>query len=226
MDAALYRRAVGGLLALIVILGAALFIPAGTTSYWQAWVFLGVFFTCVVAITVYLMRNDPKLLERRVNAGPVAEQEPTQKIIQLLASLSFIAIFIVSALDHRFGWSAVPPYAVALGDVLVALGFYFVLLVFRTNTYAAGTIEVEPGQCVISTGPYALVRHPMYGGALIMLLGIPLALGSWWGLLTIIPMAFVLVWRALDEEAFLVKNLPGYAEYRDHVKHRLVPLIW
>lgn len=101
-----------------------------------------------------------------------------------------------------------------------------VFLVLRENTYAAGTIEVEQGQQVISTGPYALVRHPMYAGALIMLLGIPLALGSWWGLLTIVPMALALVWRILDEEAFLRKNLPGYAEYRAQVKYRLVPLIW
>jgi protein-S-isoprenylcysteine O-methyltransferase Ste14 len=226
MDAVLYRRAFGGFLALIVILAALLFIPAGTLRYWQAWVFLAVFSAWVLAITVYLMRKDPKLLERRINAGPAAEQEPSQKIIQALASLSFIAIFIVSALDHRFGWSAVPLYAIALGDLLVALGFYFVFLVLRENTYAAGTIEVEPGQDVISTGPYALVRHPMYGGALIMLLGIPLALGSWWGLFTIIPMVIVLVWRIIDEEVFLVKNLPGYAEYRDRVRHRLVPLIW
>ena len=165
-------------------------------------------------------------MERRVNAGPAAEKETSQKIIQLFASLSFIAIFVVSAIDHRFGWSAVPVSVVVLGDVLIALGFYAVFLVLRENTYAAGTIEVEQGQQVISTGPYALVRHPMYAGALIMLLGIPLALGSWWGLLTIVPMALALVWRILDEEAFLRKNLPGYAEYRAQVKYRLVPLIW
>ncbi len=226
MDAALYRRAVGGFATLIVILGAALFIPAGTTRYWQAWVFCAIFSVWVLAITAYLARKDPKLLERRVNAGPAAEKETSQKIIQLFASLSFIAIFVVSAIDHRFGWSAVPVSVVVLGDVLIALGFYAVFLVLRENTYAAGTIEVEQGQQVISTGPYALVRHPMYAGALIMLLGIPLALGSWWGLLTIVPMALALVWRILDEEAFLRKNLPGYAEYRAQVKYRLVPLIW
>ncbi|HLN47666.1 MAG TPA: isoprenylcysteine carboxylmethyltransferase family protein [Magnetospirillaceae bacterium] len=226
MDAALYRRAAGGFAVLIVILGAALFIPAGTIRYWQAWVFCAIFSVWVLAITVYLARNDPKLLKRRINAGPAAEKETSQKIIQLFASLSFIAIFVVSAIDHRLGWSAVPVSVVVLGDALIALGFYAVFLVLRENTYAAGTIEVEQGQQVISTGPYALVRHPMYAGALIMLLGIPLALGSWWGLLTIVPMALVLVWRILEEEAFLGKNLSGYVEYRAQVKYRLVPLIW
>jgi|SRR5271165_67149 len=226
MDPTLYLRALGGLASLVVILAASIFIPAGTLHYRQAWVFCAVFSSCVLAITVYLMRKDPKLLERRMNAGPAAEKETRQKIIQFFASLSFISIFVVSGLDHRFGWSAVPVSVVALGDILVALGFYLVFLVLRENTFAAGNIQVVPDQQVIATGPYALVRHPMYGGALVMLLGIPLALGSWWGLLTIIPMVLVLVLRLLDEERLLASDLPGYPEYRNRVKYRLVPLIW
>jgi protein-S-isoprenylcysteine O-methyltransferase Ste14 len=223
---ALNIRAMAGLLQLLIIMAAIIFLPAWTLDYWQAWTFLAVFFASVLAITVYLMKNDPKLLERRANAGPGAEQEKSQKIIQSLAAIAFIAMFVVSALDHRFGWSSVPPYVSLLGDVLVALGLYFVFLVFKENSFASGTIEVGAEQRVIATGPYALVRHPMYIGALVMLLGVPLALGSWWGLLTIIPMVLVLVARLLDEEKFLAKNLAGYSDYQSKVKSRLIPLIW
>ena len=172
------------------------------------------------------MKNDPKLLERRVKAGVGAERERSQNIIQAFAALAFIAIFVVSVLDHRFAWSTVPAYLTALGDVLVALGFYLVFLVFKENTFASGTIEVGAEQKVIMTGPYALVRHPMYIGALVMLVGVPLALGSLWGLLTIVPMVIVLVARLLDEEKFLAKNLAGYSEYQSRVRSRLVPMIW
>jgi protein-S-isoprenylcysteine O-methyltransferase Ste14 len=223
---ALNIKAMAGLLQLLIIMAAIIFLPAWTLDYWQAWIFLAIFFVSVLAITIYLMKNDPKLLERRANAGPGAEQEKSQKIIQSLAAIAFIAMFVVSALDHRFAWSAVPPYVSLLGDVLVALGLYFVFLVFKENSFASGTIEVGADQRVIATGPYALVRHPMYIGALVMLLGVPLALGSWWGLLTIIPMVLVLVARLLDEEKFLAKNLAGYSEYQGKVKSRLLPLIW
>ena len=219
-------KAFAGMLQLLVVMAAIIFLPAWTLDYWQAWVLLAIFFASVLAITLYLMKNDPKLLERRANAGPGAEQEKTQKIIQSLAAIAFIAMFFVSTLDHRFGWSPVPPYGSLIGDVLVALGLYFVFLVFKENSFASGTIEVGAEQRVIATGPYALVRHPMYIGALIMLLGVPLALGSWWGLLTIIPMVLVLIARLLDEEKFLSKNLAGYSEYQGKVKSRLIPLIW
>ena len=220
------KQALGGLTSLFVILAAALFIPAWTLSYWQAWVFLGVFMTSALAVTIYLRQNDPQLLERRVKAGPAAEQEPIQKIIQVLASISFIALIVVPAIDHRLAWSAVPPYVVAAGDILIALGFFIVFLVFKANTYTSGIIEVAPDQTIITTGPYALVRHPMYIGAIIMLVGIPLALGSWWGLLAVVPITAVVIWRLLDEERFLAKNLPGYSDYRNKVRYRLVPLIW
>jgi protein-S-isoprenylcysteine O-methyltransferase Ste14 len=219
-------KAFAGMLQLLIIMSLVIFLPAWTFRYWQAWIFLAVFFVSVLAITLYLMKNDPKLLERRTDAGPVAEQQTIQKIIQSLAALAFIAMFIVSALDHRFAWSTMPPYVTALGDILVALGLYFVFLVFKENTFASGTIEVGAEQRVIATGPYAFVRHPMYIGALVMLLGVPLALGSWWGLLTIIPMTLVLVARLLDEEKFLARNLAGYCEYQNKVRSRLIPLIW
>ncbi|MFZ2059948.1 MAG: isoprenylcysteine carboxylmethyltransferase family protein [Candidatus Binatus sp.] len=219
-------RAFAGILQLFIMLGLTIFLPAWTFDYWQAWIVVAVFFGCTIAITLYLMKNDPKLLERRVSAGVVAEHEKNQKIIQAFAALAFIALFVVSSLDHRFGWSRVPSYLVAIGDVLIVIGFYLVFRVFKENSFASGTIEIGDEQKVIMTGPYALVRHPMYVGAMVMLVGVPLALGSLWGLVALVPMMVVLVARLRDEERFLAKNLAGYCEYQSKVRYHLLPLIW
>jgi protein-S-isoprenylcysteine O-methyltransferase Ste14 len=219
-------RAVLGLAQLIAILGVLLLAPAWTLGYWRAWVYLFVFGASSALITAYLWKKDPQLLERRIHGGPGAEREKSQKLIQLLASIAFVGAMIVPSLDHRFSWSAVPLPVVVVGDVLTSLGFFIVFRVFRENTFTAATIEVAPDQRVISTGPYAIVRHPMYSGALVMLVGTPLALGSWWGLLMSVLMTFAIAWRALDEERFLRKNLPGYAEYCQIVRYRLLPFVW
>lgn len=227
MISKLHKKAFGGILFVILLLAMMVFIPAGSFDYWQAWVFLVVFSSSVFAITIYLMKKDPSLLERRVKAGPGAEKEKDQKVIQWVAQIAFILVFVVSSLDHRFVWSVVvPEYAVAAGDLLVILGFLIVWLVFKENTFTSGTIEVIAEQKVISTGPYRFVRHPMYSGTLILLLGVPLALGSLWGLVTLIPMVIVISWRLLAEERFLSANLPAYSEYLKRVKYRLVPCIW
>jgi protein-S-isoprenylcysteine O-methyltransferase Ste14 len=222
----LNRKAFGGLLQLTVFLAAALFIPAGTLNYWQAWVFLVVFSIAALAITIYLIKKDPQLLERRIKAGSGAETQRSQKIIQFFAAIAFIAIFILSALDHRFGWSVLPYYVVIVGDFLVALGLLTVFFVFRENSYASATIEIVDEQRLITTGPYAIVRHPMYSGAFVMLAGVPPALGSLWGLLAVIPIMLVIIWRLIDEEKFLQINLPGYSAYLSNVKCRLLPFIW
>jgi protein-S-isoprenylcysteine O-methyltransferase Ste14 len=219
-------RAIGWLLVLLVVMGAVLFVSAWTFNYWQAWVFLSVFGLSSLAVTVYLMKNDPKLLERRMHGGPTAEKELSQKIIMSAASIGFAAILIVPALDHRWHWSAVPPYAVIAGNILIVLGWTIILFVFRENTFTSATIEVAADQRVVSTGPYAVVRHPMYSGSLLYFLGIPIALGSWWGLLVGILMMPVFVLRPFDEEKLLARNLPGYSEYMDRVKYRLVPFVW
>jgi len=219
-------KAVLGLTALVIVLGIAIFVPAGTLAYWQGWLYLLVFVGSAGIITVYLWRNDPQLLQRRVNAGPTAEQQTSQKVIQALASLSFVAIFVVSGLDHRYGWSRVPLAIVILGDVLVLAGFFAVFLVFRENSFSSATIEVAAEQRVISTGPYAVVRHPMYAGAFIMLLGTPPALGSWWGLVPALLLMLVIVWRLLDEERLLASELHGYRDYMTKVRFRLVPWLW
>jgi protein-S-isoprenylcysteine O-methyltransferase Ste14 len=215
-----------GFTQLVAVLGVLLFAPAWTLDYWQAWVYWFVFAASSALITTYLWKNDPKLLERRINAGPGAENEKSQKLIQLLATFIFIGAMILPSLDHRFSWSAVPLPEVVAGDVLTALGFLIVFLVFKENTFTAATIAVTVDQKVVSTGPYAIVRHPMYSGALIMLFGTPLALGSWWGLLMFIPMILTIAWRARDEERFLMKNLSGYEQYCQIVRYRLVPFAW
>jgi protein-S-isoprenylcysteine O-methyltransferase Ste14 len=219
-------KAFSGLLQLTVFMAAALFIPAWTLNYWQAWLFLAVFFVAVLLITVYLIRKDPGLLERRIKAGSGAETRRSQKIIQLLAAIAFISIFILSALDHRFAWSALPYYVVVAGDLFVALGLLVVFFVFRENSYASATIEIVTEQQLITTRPYAIVRHPMYTGAFIMLVGVPPALGSWWGLLAVIPIILAIIWRLMDEEKFLQTNLDGYSDYLSNVKYRLLPFIW
>jgi len=222
----LNKKAFGGLFGLLAILGILLFGFAGTVNYWQAWIFLVVFGVSTLMVTLYLMKNDPKLLERRVKAGSGAEKEVKQKIIQFVAQIAFILIVIFPGLDHRFGWSTMSISLIILGNGLVALGLYLVFLVFKSNTFTSATIEVDNNQKVISTGLYSLIRHPMYSGAFIMLIGMPMALGSLWGILTIIPLILVIVWRLLDEEKFLAKKLKGYKEYCQKVHFRLIPFVW
>ncbi len=219
-------KAFGGLLFLLLLISISLFLSAWTFNYWQAWIFIIVFGLSVLAITLYLMKKDPELLERRVQAGPSAEKETIQKIIQAIAGVDFIAIFILSALDHRFSWSTTSLSLIAVGNILVMIGLYIVFLVFKENTFTSATIEVAPKQKVTSSGPYALVRHPMYSGAFIMLLGVPLALGSLWGLLAVIPIIIVIVIRLFNEEKFLSSNLVGYKEYCKKVRSRLIPCVF
>ena len=222
----LHRKAFVGLAILFLVMAALLFVSAGTLHYWQAWTYLAVYFGASIAITLYLVKKDPELLARRMSGGPFAEKEPAQRIIMSITSLGFIALAIVPALDRRFGWSDVPVYAVALGDAVMLLGWLGIYFVFRENSFAAATIQSSADQRVISTGPYAWVRHPMYAAALVMLLGISPALGSWWGIPIVIAILPALIWRLTDEERFLVRNLPGYPEYQGRVRYRLLPFVW
>ena len=150
----------------------------------------------------------------------------TQGDTGLTLSKRYGYVIVISVLDHRFRWSAMPPRVALVGDAFVVLGLVIIFLVFRENTFSAQTVEVEAGHRVIATGPYALVRHPMYAGGLVFILGIPLALGSLWGLASIVFFTPVAAWRILDEENLLAKDLPGYAEYEKRVKYRLLPHIW
>jgi protein-S-isoprenylcysteine O-methyltransferase Ste14 len=211
---------------LAVVMGLLLFVPAGTLRYWQGWVYLAIFTGTSALTTLDLMRRDPALLERRMRGGPTAEKRPAQKIIMLATSIGFVALLVVPALDFRFGWSAVPLAGVLVGDALVVIGFFFIALVYRENTFTSATIEVAADQKVISTGPYAIVRHPMYASGSLYLVGTPLALGSYWGLLVFAAMLPFLLWRLLDEERLLAQDLPGYVEYQQRVRYRLIPFVW
>ena len=210
----------------VVFFGVALFVPAGTVDYWQAWVFIAVFLTATMVPSAYLAVRNPAALARRMKAGPAAETRPTQRIIMSATVLLVIAALVVSALDHRFGWSSVPLWLIVAGDVLVVGGLVLSQLVVVQNSYAAATITVEADQPLVSTGLYGVVRHPMYLGALIMMVGMPPALDSLWGLVVVAVALPVLAARILDEEKMLRQELPGYPEYASRVRKRLVPGVW
>ena len=220
------RKALLSVPALTAVVGAIIFVAAGTLHYWQAWLYLLVFMLVSLFITIYLIKNDPELLKRRMRGGPQAEQRTSQKIIMLFTSVAFIALVVVPGLDRRFGWTLVPIVLVILGDALVAIGFYFIFLVYKENSYTSATIEVAADQKVIDTGPYKFVRHPMYASALLYLLGTPLALASYWGLIPFVTIIPFLMWRLMDEESMLKKELPGYSQYQQRVRRRLLPGIW
>jgi protein-S-isoprenylcysteine O-methyltransferase Ste14 len=209
-----------------VFFGVLIFLPAGTFDYWQAWLFIAVFAAVSAVPSIYWAVKRPEVLRRRMNAGPMAEGRAAQKLIATGIYLWFSATLAVSALDHRFGWSNVPTAVVLVGDVLVAVGLGIALLVVHQNSYAAANVTVEQDQKLVSTGLYGLVRHPMYFGALMMSVGIPLALDSYWGLVLVVPGLLVFVYRILDEEKLLNQDLPGYRDYTQQVRSRLVPGIW
>ena len=210
----------------IVFFGMLLFWPAGTFDYWQAWVFIAVFVVGAMVPTIYLAVAYPDAFRRRTRSGPFAETRTVQKFINVGIMLAVVTTGVVSAVDHRFGWSTVPTAVVVVGNVLVVAGLGLAELVVIQNNYAAATITVEEEQPVVSTGLYGLVRHPMYVGALIMMVGMPLALASYWALLTIIPGMLVFAARISDEEKALRQDLDGYQEYTEKVQYRLVPGVW
>jgi protein-S-isoprenylcysteine O-methyltransferase Ste14 len=210
----------------VVFFGLLLFWPAGTFDYWQAWVFIAVFVLSTALPNLYLARVKPELMQRRIHAGPTAETRPAQRIITAAVFLSVVLLSVVCALDHRFGWSTVSTPVVIVGNILVLVGLGIAGLVLVQNDYAAATITVEADQKVVSTGLYGFVRHPMYAGALIMMIGSPLALGSYWGLLVVVPALVALSLRVTDEEKALREDLDGYDGYTEKVHYRLIPGVW
>ncbi|WP_025735323.1 methyltransferase family protein [Mycobacterium genavense] len=210
----------------LAVLGLLLFLPAGTLDYWQAWAFIATAMVATIPPTIYLYRINPAALERRMHAGPGAEGRTLQKALITGAFVAFTAMLVFSAYDHRMGWSRVPGWVSLLGDGLVAIGFGIAMLVVAQNAYAAATVRVESGQTLVSSGVYKHVRHPMYVGNFVMMIGIPLALGSYWGLLFVIPAQAVIVLRILDEEKLLTEQLPGYREHTQRVRYRLLPYVW
>jgi protein-S-isoprenylcysteine O-methyltransferase Ste14 len=206
-----------------LVLGLIFFWPAGTFRYWQAWTYIALLSILMLRAFAYLIRKDPELLERRMRAK---EKEPRQKVITSLSTPVFLAIFLLPGFDRRYGWSSVPVLVVIAADILALAGYGLFLRVLRENSYASRIVEVEENQKVITTGPYALVRHPMYIGIMVMFVFTPLALGSYWAVLPALMVALVLVARIVNEEKVLLARLPGYREYTQRVRYRLIPGVW
>jgi len=218
MSAYIIRSSIFGIAALL----ALTFIPAGTVHYWQGWLYVATWIVVGSAYTAWVAKHDPALLKRRTEAGVQHEKEPTQKVVILFLYVAFVLLLIVPPLDFRFGWSRAPWYVSVLGNVLIAVSFYIFFLVSKVNTYAAANVRVEEGQKVVSTGVYGIVRHPMYSGALFLLVGTPLALGSWWSLLLVPLFLPILYFRIANEEKVLKRDLRGYEEYTHEVRYRLI----
>lgn len=222
----LYRRAIAQSFFGLIFFVALIFVTVGTWNYWRGWVFLAGFAASTTSFTLYLAIYDKPLLERRMNAGPWHEKERSQKIIVSLVIVAFLAFIVLPILDYRFDLSPVSAWVSIAGNTIILFSFLAIFRVIKTNSWAASNIRVESGQKVIDTGPYACVRHPMYAAAIWLFVGIPLALGSWWSVGLLIPFSPVLLWRLLDEEKILARDLPGYAEYMRRVKYRLIPFVW
>ena len=205
-------------------LAAIFFIPAGTIRYWEAWVWLAVMILPMLGALLYMWKNDRALIERRMRTR---ETEKQQSLLIKLSWFWFAIAFLFPGFDRRFGWSHVPTNVVIASDVLVFLGYCMLIMVFRENSYASRVVEVEKGQKVIDTGPYAIVRHPFYLGSIILYAFTPPALGSYWGLLPMLLIIPLLTFmRIPNEEQVLLRDLPGYAEYMQKVKYRILPGVW
>ncbi len=207
----------------IVIMGAMFFWTAGTIRYWEAWLFLAVMFIPITCSAVYLLRKEPELLQRRMENR---EERGQQKVFQILGTVSWIGTYVIPGMDRRNGWSEVPIWLVALSAVVMLAGYYLFFRTMLENRFAARTVRVEEGQTLITTGPYAVVRHPMYVGGGLMMVFSPLVLGSYWGLIPSLVFPLLLAYRTLDEEKLLMEELPGYPEYTQVTRYRLIPGIW
>jgi protein-S-isoprenylcysteine O-methyltransferase Ste14 len=210
----------------LIAFGLMVFWPAGTFDYWRGWAFIAVFAAATLIPSAYLAMTNPDALRRRMQAGPGAESRPLQKLIITIAFVAVIAMIVISVLDFRFKWSTVPTLVSVIGLVLVGAGLTIAMLVTIQNGYAAANVKVESGQQLSSTGWYGFVRHPMYFGNVILMIGTPLALGSYWGLLILVIGLAVLALRINDEESLLSHELSGYRDYMDKVRYRLVPYVW
>jgi protein-S-isoprenylcysteine O-methyltransferase Ste14 len=219
----LAKKALIRTLGFLVFMGLLIIIPAGP-AYWQGWLYWVVFSLCSVVVLLYFLQHDPALVERRLSAR--AEKEESQQLIRAVLSAVAILLFVVPGIDHSLGWSHVPGFVVVVANVAVVLGFAIIFMTFKANSHAGAIIDVTPDQRVVSTGPYALVRHPMYLAAALLLLATPFALGSVWALILAVVAVLCLAWRLLEEERYLSQHLPGYNDYRRMTRYRLVPFIW
>ena len=222
LQARLTIQSVGFFLALALFY----FVPAGTLRSWQAWNFLVLFAIACVAMNVWFMKRDPKLIERRLSMGEKGEKRPLQKLVQFTLGPAFVLTFVLAGLDHRFGWTRVPDAIAIIANALVGIGLLVFFVVFRENSFASATVEIDAEQKVVTSGPYALVRHPMYTGGLLFLFAMPLALGSFVAQIFFPLFLVLIVLRMQDEERLLAEKLPGYSDYMRATPYRLLPGIY
>ena len=206
-----------------IILGVIFFVPAGSFRFWEAWLYSVVIIIPMIFVVVYFLKNDPQLLESRMKHK---EKELQQKKIVIIGNILFFIAMILPGLDYRFGLSDIPAVIVFSSDAMVLAGIFIYFLVLKENSYASRIIEVQEGQKVISTGPYSVVRHPMYSAVCIIYLFTPIALGSYWAIIPMLLIIPIIVLRILNEEETLKKDLPGYTEYVTKTRYRLIPFIW
>ena len=207
----------------MVMVGVMIFLPAGTLTYTKGWLLMGLLFVPMVIAGFVMLVKAPKLLEKRLDAK---EKQLEQKAVVALSGLMFLAGFVVAGLDHRFGWSRMPVAVTVASSVLFLIGYGLYGEVLRENAYLSRTIKVEQGQTVISTGLYGIVRHPMYLATILLFLMMPLVLGSWYAAIIFLCYPVLIIIRLTGEEKLLIRELPGYEEYRKKVKYRLIPFVW
>ena len=223
MTTNLFIQAITKFLLGFVLVGLVIFLPAGTLSFFNGWLLLGVLFIPMFLAGIIMMVKNPELLKKRLNAKEKLEE---QSLVVKLSGLMFLSGFIIAGLDFRFGWYTLPKVTVIIATVVFLIAYILYAEVLRENTYLSRTIEVQDNQKVIDTGLYGIVRHPMYSATLLLFLSMPIVLGSIYSFIIFLTYPLIIAKRIKSEEAFLEKELSGYSEYKQKVKYRLIPFIW
>lgn len=219
----LKRKAFLLFLSSLLVIGLMLFLPAGSLNYWQGWLFIAILFIPCIFVAFYFFKHDPGLLERRLK---FKEKEVQQKLLIKISIFVFFIGFLIPGFDYRYHWSNVSVFLVIISAIIVLIGYSIVFFVFKENSFTSRTVEVYKKQKLVSTGPYSIIRHPMYLGVILMYISMPLTLGSYYALIFSIPMIFVIIFRTLNEEKVLARDLKGYKQYMKKVKYRIIPYLW
>ena len=207
----------------LVMIGALLFLPAGSFEFWNAWLFMGLLFIPIFLVAIVLWCTNKELLKKRLNGK---EKQKEQKEVILFTLIIFVVSFVVAGLDFKYNWSRLPEWVVAIGSIVLLVSYLLYIEVLRENTYLSRTVEIQENQKVIDTGLYSIVRHPMYMATTLLYLSFPLVLGSLISFIIFLPFPFVLAKRIKNEEEVLEKGLDGYKEYKEKVKYKMIPFIW
>ena len=223
MTGKLFIQAITKYISGVLAVGLLIFLPAGTFSFFNGWLLMGLLFIPMLFAGIVLMLKNPALLKKRLNAK---EKLDDQGLVIKLSGLMFVLGFVIAGLGYRFQWFMLPKGLTAAASVVFLVSYALYAEVLRENTYLSRTIEVQENQKVIDTGLYGIVRHPMYSATVLMFLSMPLVLGSIYAFLVFCAYPFIIAKRIRSEEQFLEKELPGYSEYKEKVKYRLIPYVW